>query len=224
MTTENIPEFKEENNEEKIIAVDLDGTLMRGDSFLDACLTAMRIDFSAWWRRSQREDIAKLKWWMYRFLMTDASKNERAAHIKGFSWNEGLLEWLKAKREKGARIFLASASPDYFLEEVNRELGGIFEGVIGSTETINRSAAAKALALQEKFAGQKFSYVGNSEADIAVWKVSARAYNVNPSRGLIRSAKAQGVELVMLSSNPQHWIFEVWDIYKRNYKRNKKQK
>lgn len=192
-----------------IIAVDLDGTLMRGDSFLTACSAAAgRNIFHFIWMCGM--GLAPLKWWMYRFLMNEGE-------LRRIPWNDALLAWLGEQKAAGAEVYLVSAAPEYFLEEIKKRVGQgtLFAGVIGSTEGENRRGAAKAAILVSRFGSKSFDYVGNSQADVPVWQAARRAYNVNPSRGLARAAQQAGVVLHSIARNPQHAVMELWDKIKR---------
>lgn len=191
-----------------IIAVDLDGTLMRGDSFLMACGAAAGRNIFSFLAQCAA-GLAKLKWKIYRTLT--------ARDIERIAWHLPLIDWLKGQKLAGAEIYLVSAAPEYFLEEIRRRVGegALFDGIIGSTERENRRGAAKAAALVERFGRGNFDYVGNSQADVPVWQVARVAYNVNPSRGLVAWARAAGVELKMLDENKQHPLMEAWDVFKR---------
>lgn len=191
-----------------IIAVDLDGTLMRGDSFLVACGCAAR-RYPWQFLSLCAKGLAVLKWHIYRQV--------GPRQLGQINWHLPLIDWLKAQKSAGAEIYLVSAAPEYFLEEILRRVGegALFDGIIGSTERENRRGAAKAAALVERFGRGKFDYVGNSQADVPVWQMARVAYNVNPSPGLMAAARAAGVKLQMLPENPQHPLMEAWDVFKR---------
>ncbi len=196
-----------------IIAVDLDGTLMRGDSFLSACAAAGAQNIFVFIFKVFA-GLAPLKWWMYRSLM-----NERS--LKRIRWNEPLVKWLFEKQKEGAELILVSAAPDYFLEELKKHVGQgkLFAQMIGSTQNENRRGKAKANVLIARFGRKGFDYVGNSQADVPVWRAARIAYNVNPSHGLERSARAAGVSLTRITRNPQHPLMELWDDIKRALKK-----
>jgi len=196
-----------------IIAVDLDGTLMRGDSFLSACAAAGAQNIFVFIFKVFA-GLAPLKWWMYRSLM-----NERS--LKRIRWNEPLVKWLFEKQKEGAELILVSAAPDYFLEELKKHVGQgkLFAQMIGSTQNENRRGKAKANVLIARFGRKGFDYVGNSQADVPVWRAARIAYNVNPSHGLDVSARAAGVSLTRITRNPQHPLMELWDDIKRALKK-----
>lgn len=195
------------------IAVDLDGTLMHGDSFLLACqAAAARHIFQFIYKIFT--GLASLKWWMYPMLMNEHSLSE-------IEWNQPLIQWLDEKQKEGADIILVSAAPEYFLEEIKKRVGQgkLFSAVIGSTPSENRRGAAKAAVLVQRFGAKGFDYVGNSQADVPVWQVARVAYNVNPSKGLVHSARAADVKLQLICQNPQHPLMEAWDMVKRALKK-----
>lgn len=98
-----------------------------------------------------------------------------------------LLAWIASERRSGRRIVLCSASDRKFVEGVARHVGQ-FDEVIASDGITNVSAHHKAAALEERFGAKGFDYVGNSSADVPVWRSARRAIVVGGSERLRRAA------------------------------------
>jgi 4-hydroxybenzoate polyprenyltransferase len=102
-------------------------------------------------------------------------------------YNQDLLKWLEIQKLQGTSLVLATASDLRIANAVASHLN-IFSQVLG-TEFRNLSSNAKRNALVERYGERGFDYVGNSKADIAVWKSSEKIYVVNPDRGVLSAAK-----------------------------------
>ena len=77
-------------------------------------------------------------------------------------------------------MILATASPKaeaLKIEEIHR----VFNEVYGSTEQLNLKGINKKQLLVEKFGEKGFDYVGNSNADLIIFKSARYAYLVNPA-------------------------------------------
>lgn len=74
----------------------------------------------------------------------------------------------------------------------------LFCGGKGSDTGKNMTGNSNASYLTETFASG-FDYVGNSDADIPVWKVAQCAYAYNASEKTIKNAQRAGVKLTVLS-------------------------
>lgn len=193
-----------------VIAVDLDGTLMCGDSMLEALswMWAHKAWRMLWLLLTETfMSRAQFKWKLY-------------SEVKFFSmkWNEPLIDWLRQRKAAGQKIVLATAAPQFRAEEIAQVMGGLFDEVIGSTQSENRRAKNKAKVLERRFGIRGFDYVGNSQADLPVWKAAKVAYNVNPSKRLRLAAAGAGVELILVAENPQSAVMEGWDDCLRTWK------
>ncbi|QXX76673.1 hypothetical protein [Methylovirgula sp. HY1] len=83
--------------------------------------------------------------------------------------SENLVEWLRGEVGKGREIHLCSAANQTVVDAAARHLE-FFTTAIGS-DKINLKGQAKAEYLAGRFP-EGFIYVGDSQADLAVWKVA----------------------------------------------------
>jgi len=159
------------------LAVDLDGTLFRGDLFIESIL---RYVFAAPWR------VFTLIFWLMRGR---AYAKARLAETAPFDpaylpYDQRVLDYLKAERARGRAIVLATASDRRAAQAVADHVG-LFDRVFASDGKINLKARRKATALASAFP-QGFVYAGNEAADLKVWSASSEAVVVNAPKGLVR--------------------------------------
>jgi 4-hydroxybenzoate polyprenyltransferase/phosphoserine phosphatase len=83
-----------------------------------------------------------------------------------------VLAEIRAARERGERTALVSAS-DARLVRALAARTGLFDEAHGSEPGRNLKGPAKAAFLQARFGAEGFSYLGDSPADLAVWRAAA---------------------------------------------------
>ncbi len=117
-------------------------------------------------------------------------------------YNPKILELMLAEKESGRRLVLATGSDKLTAREVAGHLG-CFDEVVASDGKRNLSGSNKRLALEERFGKNGFDYVGNSRADLAVWRGCRRAYLVRPEPGVERQVRSEGLDYEVLDTGPQ---------------------
>ncbi len=163
------------------LAVDLDGTLIRGDLFARAmarfCTAAPwnALILLAWLTRGRAHAKAKLA----ALYPVDAAS---------LSYNALFVAWLREQKAMGRTIVLATAFDRAGAEAVAEHIG-LFDQVLASNGLINLKSHAKAAALAAAFP-DGFAYAGNERADLAVWRVAKAAVVVNATDALVRRARA----------------------------------
>ncbi len=164
------------------LAVDLDGTLIRCDVFLEAML---RLAFTKPWK------LPLLLLWLAQGRAH--AKMKLAAEFPPdpttLPYDERLIEWLRDERAQGRTIALATASDRKAAQAVADHLD-IFDAVFASDGKTNLKSRRKAEALAAAYP-QGFSYAGNERADVKVWAAakSAVVANAHPRLALRASAR-----------------------------------
>jgi hypothetical protein len=163
------------------LCVDLDGTLLKGDSLLVAFSKWLRCLPGSLWPllRAVPAGWAGMKTQLYCRLCSDGS------HLP---FNEPLLEWLKEQKGQGRTIYLVSGSPEPFVKSVAEQLG-IFSGAMGTTPGINLVGSRKRDLLVSRFGEGRFDYVGDSNADIPVWQAAHEAYIAGPNASRVQAGR-----------------------------------
>ena len=122
-------------------------------------------------------------------------KQTIAEHIvpdpRRLPYREEILEHLRELRLAGVSLVLATATTAKVANRVSGHLG-IFDAVLASDETRNLKGPAKLAAIHAycaKHGHDSYSYLGDSMADLPVWKEAAQVYVVAPSAGLRTAVK-----------------------------------
>lgn len=166
------------------LVVDLDGTLIKTDLLVESA--------SQFLTRQPFQFIRLLGW----LVQGKSSLKAALAESTGIDaatlpYNEDLLIWLKQEKASGRQLVLATASHRILAERVAIHLG-IFDEILATEGATNLTSKVKRDVLVERYGSQGFDYVGNSQADIAVWGAAARAHIVGGSPRLIAKAMALG--------------------------------
>jgi 4-hydroxybenzoate polyprenyltransferase/phosphoserine phosphatase len=171
--------------EREIFCVDLDGSLLATDLFWEHVFQLIkRRPWQAllvpWWSLRGR---ASLKARIAERIMLDAP---------GLPYNRELLAVIHAKRAEGVRVVLATASAGPWARGVASHLG-VFDDVLSTTTDSNLKGRSKLAAIRGYCRAQgvdRFSYAGDSGADLPIWREAEAIYVVTPSSGLSRRLRA----------------------------------
>lgn len=180
------------------LCVDLDGTLIRSNLFLESVLLMLK-------RRPLL--LFVLPMWL---LLCALNRNIRS-HAKAFiatqamplfrpehlPYETELLAWLHLQKASGRSLWLCTGSDQKLAQKV-ADFVGIFEGVMGSDESKDFVGKYKAIGLVKAFGEKGFDYVGNSNADVPVWQRSRGIFFVNVSHALSRKWSLMGGKLPLL--------------------------
>jgi len=152
------------------LCVDLDGTILATD-LLHECLVRL---LSRPWL------FLLLPFWLLRGKAV--LKRELAKRVEldsaALPYRRDLLQWIRAEHAEGRPIFLVTGSDQKFADQISAHLG-LFEGAFGSDGTVNLTSKRKASFLMKRFGGGGFDYVGDSKADLAVWREARYAITAN---------------------------------------------
>ena len=159
-----------------VLAVDLDGTLLRSDMLFESFWSAFKC---RWWSTL----VALLSVVQGRAALK--KKLSTLAHIDPtlLPYNEEVIDYVRAWRDDGGRTLLISASDQGVLEKINSHLI-LFDDVQGSDGSRNLKGNVKAAALVEQYGQSGYIYMGDSPTDIPVWKSAEKAITVNASKSL----------------------------------------
>jgi 4-hydroxybenzoate polyprenyltransferase len=153
-----------------VLCVDLDGTLIRGNVLWECVLALLK---------TRPSTLLLLPFWL---LAGRASlKQKLAARIQldpaRLPYRQAVLDLLQREKANGRRIALVTAADRELAETISSHLG-LFDEVHGSDGQLNLKGANKAAFLAQHFAQTGFEYVGDSAADIEVWRNARGAYVV----------------------------------------------
>jgi len=190
------------------IVVDLDGTLIRSDLLYEsASQFIIQNPFQ----------IFKLPYWLAKKGISYLKGRLAGASqidVSLLPYNHFLINWLRQEKQSGRKIVLATASDEGLANSVAKHID-LFDEVFGSKDLINLKSNQKRDHLVSLYGENGFDYVGNSFADLPIWKCARLAYLVGNSRSLERELKRTGklVQPFPLGSNIREiiisWIREL---------------
>jgi len=158
----------------KPLCVDLDGTLLRTDSFVESILARIRREPRA---------IPQLLW----LLATERFRAKAMTQLDfvftaAVPVNQGVVDVLRHERERGRHVVLATGAHKEIAERVNEELR-LFDEILASDDngSGNLTGRRKRDALEARFGRGGFEYIGNSLDDVAVWRACGSAIVTEPS-------------------------------------------
>ena len=192
------------------LVVDLDGTLIRTDLLVESVCSLVRQEPRALfalpvWLAKGRAHLKR--------EIAQRVQLDPALH----PYRTDLLDYLRAEREKGRQIVLATASDERFANQVADHLK-LFDLVLASDGITNLSGVRKRARLVGQFGEKGFDYAGNEYRDLAVWSSAGKAIVVNPSPQLMRAVarvsqsekvfEERGANLgeYLSALRPQHWL------------------
>ncbi len=172
------------------LVIDLDGTLLRSDLLLEAGLLFLRDRPLAFW-----QPLVWLK--SGRAVLKERLAATIRIDVDHLPFDLEVLAWVRAERNAGRTIVLATASHHAWARQIADHLQ-VFDDVLATDGTRNLSAGNKRDVLVERYGERGFDYVGNAHDDLPVLQVARRGYLVKPQPGLIRRVKALGTPVEVL--------------------------
>lgn len=163
------------------LCVDLDGTLVKSDTFYDGVCLLLRVRPASMLRFPQwllAGGKARVKQEVNYRAAIDA------AHLP---YNQPLLIFLREQHELGRPIYLTTGADISLAERVAAHLG-FFTGVLASDGSTNLTGNHKLAGLRKRF--PVFDYIGNARPDLPALTHSRKAYLANPTAGLRVALKA----------------------------------
>lgn len=190
------------------LAVDLDGTLIRGDLFGEAML---RLAFAQPWK------LPLLLFWLMRGRAYAKAKLAVLfpPDVAVLPYDERIVDWLRQERAAGREIALATASDQRAAQAVADHVG-VFDRVFASDGQRNLKSRAKGEALAAAYP-DGFVYAGNEHADLKVWARAAGAVTCNCAPEFARHAAARfpvekdfarthnPLRALLTAMRPRHW-------------------
>jgi len=103
-------------------------------------------------------------------------------------YRSDVLDFVRDQRPLRDRVILATAAHRTIAESVAAHLG-LFDAVIATDGIHNAKGDGKLTSIREHLGGSEFDYVGDSMADVPVFRAARRSYLVCPSASLTAAAR-----------------------------------
>lgn len=119
-------------------------------------------------------------------------------------YNQDVIELIKKRRAAGGHCALVTASDDKLAQIVANHLR-LFDEVHASDGHRNLKGQAKADFLKSRFGVGAFDYVGDSRADLPVWKIAGQAVTIGLSDSLRRTVEENSRDVRHLAGPQRQW-------------------
>lgn len=179
-----------------VLAIDLDGTLVRCDMLRDGLGRVLRASpftvFALGWTliRSGRSGLKREV--AIRAPATPAS----------LPYNPAVIDLARSWHAAGRKVVLATAADKSVAEAIGLHLG-LFDAIHASNPGVNLKGRAKAAFLVREYGARGFVYAGDSFADLHVWRHAAGAALARDDAALGARLQALGLS-VQIVTPPEH--------------------
>ncbi len=194
------------------IFVDLDGTLVRTDLFVEAILQFLR---------KNPLNIFPFILWLHRGI--PYTKTRIAQHVdiavEALPYEIPLLEYLKQEKQHGRSLILATAAHRIYADKVACYLG-MFDAVLATDENRNLKGTKKLEAIREMAGNDTFAYAGDSKADTPIWAVASSGLYINAPTQAVAAAEVYGTAEKVIVSRPPLWRSFLRSMRPHRYIRN----
>jgi 4-hydroxybenzoate polyprenyltransferase len=183
---------------ERPLCVDLDGTLVKSDTFVDSLMVLARRHPGAF----VRTPLWALKGKAHVKSQVGSLISLDVAHLP---YNRPLLDHLRDEHAAGRKIYLATGADRVLAGKVAAHLG-IFEEVLASDGAVNLTGRNKLQHLEQRFAADGFDYIGNALPDLALLQGAHEAMVANPDLSLKLALKSRNVAVSRKFQDRSHLL------------------
>lgn len=192
------------------LVVDLDGAVLRSDILAEAVLRYMTNGMRA---------VFQLPLWLLKgkVVLKQELARRVSLDVGVLPYNEEVIAFVRDAKKENRPVVLATASHRLYAEQIAGHFD-LFDRVMATDEQDMLSSRSKYTKLIEEFGEKGFDYIGNSHADLPLWKASDRAYLADPEPGVRRKAEQFGnvervfhsrksrVQMLLRGMRPHQWL------------------
>ena len=178
-------------NENRILFVDLDGTLIKEDLSDLAFVNSLRTN--------PLRLIIYLVVFFFKgrsYLKEKISKNY-IIPIEKLNFNIAALDYIRDVKNRHRVVYLISGSHQLLVDQIDRHLRIFFES-FGTNIDFNMVGKNKVEFINNELKILEFDYLGNSKQDLPIWKYTKKIIFTNVSKDLreiINSSKLDKFEI-----------------------------
>ncbi len=178
-------------DDNKILFVDLDGTLIKED--------LSNLAFMDYLKKKPLKTLYHLIVFLFKgkpYLKEIISKNYKVP-IESLTFNKGALDYVRDIKNRHRVVYLISGSHQILVNQIDNHLKIFFES-FGTQDDFNMVGSNKIKFINRKLNIQDFDYFGNSIKDLPIWKYCKRIIYTNVSislRKIIDSSDLSKIEV-----------------------------
>ena len=174
-------------DENRILFVDLDGTLIKED------LSNLAFQHSL--RNYPFRTLFYLLVFLFKgkpYLKYKVSKNFEIP-FENLNYNKAAFDFIREVKNRHRVVYLISGSHQILVDKMGKYLNIFFES-FGTKDNFNMVGSNKVQFIKENLRINDFDYLGNSHKDLPIWKYTKRAIYTNASQDLKKTIQSQDLE------------------------------
>ena len=181
-------------DENKILFVDLDGTLIKEDLSNLALIDCLK------------KYPFKLVLYLFIFLFKGKPYlKERISHnfvvpLDKLTFNKSAIEYIREVKNRHRVVYLISGSHQVLVDQIDNHLKIFFES-FGSMNNFNLVGDNKVKFIREKLKIDTFEYFGNSKKDLPIWNYCKKIIYTNASVSLKRIIENSKLDKYQVKAN-----------------------
>ena len=191
------------HNKKKVIAVDLDGTIIFTDVLYEQIINLIKTN---------------PLYIFYLFFLIFKGKAKFKSYVakktklnyKNLPYNIDLINWLKLQFKSKKKIILCTAANKKVAQKIAKFFY-FFSMVISSDSKVNNTGVNKRKILTKKFGLKGYDYVGNDYDDLIVWEGANKSYLVNVDDNLKKLALKK-VAVAKIFNKKKNFLLEFFKL------------
>ena len=183
-------------DDNKILFVDLDGTLIKED--------LSNVAFSHSLRNFPFKTLLYLLVFLFKgkpYLKYKISK-DFSIPFENLAFNKTAFDFIREVKNRHRTVYLISGSHQVLVDQITKKFNIFFES-FGTRDNFNMVGSNKVKFIKENLKIHDFDYLGNSNKDLPIWEYTKRAIYTNASKKLIKTIKSKDFENKEI---PAHFI------------------
>ena len=181
-------------DDNKILFVDLDGTLIKED--------LSDLAFSNSLKNSPFKTLFYLFIFLFKgkpYLKYKISKNF-IIPFENLTYNKAAFDFIREVKIKHQTIYLISGSHQILIDQIGKYLNIFYES-FGTRKNFNMVGSNKVKFIKENLKIIDFDYFGNSHKDLPIWKYTKKIIYTNASPSLIKTIDSLSYKKIKVTAN-----------------------
>lgn len=163
----------QQSNKSELLFVDLDQTFLQTDLLHEGLLAYIKHHIHDFFNLIMAYFRSRLSLKTFIFDQTNLQ-------IGNLPYNQNVISYIEKRREDGCKIILLTAADERYALQIGAHFG-LFDHIHGSKDGVNLKSEAKLKLINEKYEYSDFEYIGDSFADLKIWKQAKSITVVDPS-------------------------------------------
>ena len=181
-------------DDNKILFVDLDGTLIRED--------LSNLAFKEYLKKKPLKTLYHLMFFLFKgkpYLKEIISRDFKVP-FESLTFNKGALNYVRDIKNRHRVVYLISGSHQILVNQIDNHLKIFFES-FGTQDNFNMVGINKVKFINEKLNIKDFDYFGNSRKDLPIWKYCKRIIYTNVSTSLRKIIDSSDLSKIEVKEN-----------------------